>query len=123
MSLENNSDFKQAAKVREKINKFTELKISKMALNIKEESKQQIESLREERETELNEYTSNSDQQRQEIEDKGNQMLAELSQRQNEEINNFQLHFEENFPKQNPSSTSAILDLNKKLDFVIKKKE
>lgn len=123
MDLESNSDFSQAAKVREKINKLTELKISRMALNIKEENKQQINSLREERENELSAYTSNSDQQRQEIEDKGNQMLVELSQRQNEEVSNFQLNFEENFPKQNPSTTKAILDLNKKLDAVIRKKE
>lgn len=116
-------EFSQAARVREKINKLTELKISKMAIDIKKMNEQQIQVLREERESELALYKSDSDEQKKEIEDKGNQMVNELDDKHNNEIHSYNENFKTTFPSQNPSSTKAILDLNKKLDVVVKKKE
>ena len=121
--LQNESNYKEASKIRGKITEFEQLKIYKAEHELKQTSDSQINQIRKEKEDELKNYKEMSNQQRNEIKEKADQMIKEMKERHQKEIDEFKELFENNWPKNNPTSTKEMLEIEKKLTVVINKKQ
>ena len=100
-------------------------------MNIKELTKGQKTELKQryydeklqEKENELQSYKEMSNQQKNEIKEKAEQMVKEMKERHQKELDEFKELFESNWPKNNPTSTKEMLEIEKKLTVVINKKQ
>ena len=94
-----------------------------METEMKKEAKSKINTIRSEKENELKSYNEMSTQQRNEINEKAQQMEKEMKERHEKELEEYKVNFENNWPPNNPTSTREMLELQKKLDTLIKKKQ
>ena len=90
---------------------------------MKKEAKSKINTIRSEKENELKSYNEMSTQQRNEINEKAQQMEKEMKERHEKELEEYKVNFENNWPPNNTTSTREMLELQKKLDTLIKKKQ
>ena len=121
--LQSGSNFKEASKIRAKITEFEQLKIYKAEHELKQSTDSQINQIRKEKENELQNYKEMSNQQKNEIKEKAEQMVKEMKERHQKELDEYKELFESNWPKNNPTSTKEMLEIEKKMNVVISKKQ
>ena len=70
-----------------------------------------------------NNYTQQINQLKNEIKEKAEQMVKEMKERHQKELDEYKELFESNWPKNNPTSTKEMLEIEKKMNVVISKKQ
>jgi hypothetical protein len=82
-----------------------------------------MNNLQSEHQQEILEFNKIHDDMFNEMNDKYNNLIAVLNENNRQEFDNHTKEFDETYPEKNPKNTPEILDLYKKLEGIVKKKQ
>lgn len=121
--LEKDFKFSEAAQVRAKINQLKALEEEKAKFELKKVHDDELNHLEMERVEALRAFNEEYDAQFNDLTKKFEDAQAEMNQQHSNEYEETLREFNETFPEQNPKLSTEILDLYKKLEGIVKKKE
>jgi len=121
--LEKEMKFADSAKVREKIKQLQTLEEQKVLAELLNTHSDEVRLLLSEKEKELKDFNLEYDEMENNINKKFEEMQKSQQDQHDEEYESEMKDFHTAFPEKNPKLTPEILDLYKKLDGVVKKKD
>lgn len=122
-SLEKESKFQEASNAKAKLISLQRLQYAKVVEDLKIKHEETLNRVYEEKNKELELFHINFDSTYQEIEVTCSEMQSQLNQKHKNEFETEMKKFNLSFTNQIPKATPEILDLQKRLDIVIKKKD
>jgi hypothetical protein len=121
--LEKEFKFAEAAKVRAKINQLKLLEEEKVKFELKKAHDDELNALENEKQEELSRFNEEYNNIYNDLVKKFEDLQSSMNETHSNEYNEKLKDFNETFPEKNPKSSSEILDLYKKLEGLVKKKE
>lgn len=120
--MEEKENFDLAEQIKNKIKELEKLKYIKTMKELEEKLETDLDSQKKKGEDDMTDFQKKRAESDKSFLEKGEEKLKKLKKEQEEKIRKFKEDFENNYPKKNPKDTSEILNLKKRKEFCIKKR-
>jgi hypothetical protein len=121
--LESEYKFDEAAKVRKKIIQLKKLEEKKVINELQLTQEYERNQLENDKWNDMKRFNEEWDENQANLKKQFDESLEKMHEDHVNEYNESMAKFNENFPEKNPKLSPEILDLNKKLEGLVKKKE
>lgn len=122
INLEKEFKFQEAAATRDKINNLKHLEEQKVLSELQKTHNDQLNQLNSDKESNFRQFNEFYDTENQQITQRYEELQSKMNQDHEDEFNNDMKEFHESYPEHSKKSTET-LDLYKKLEGIVKKKE